>query len=190
MTPTDDQALFEKQKRSAIRRSLIRTAIFWTPLFIAAFGAFLFFFFDKVTGGDRGTVFLLVVLALGSLLFGSQSIQAWLDLFGTPGEKVGVVTRRWARRDSLVMQTQYIRLDGKEILRGDRDIFDGLKAGDRVRVRFYRHSAVAFWTEKLAKPAAEDVTGTPPSGGPGGGSRGPEIAEPPRERKRAVRPEF
>ncbi len=184
----DDAQTLETQSKRGVRNSLIRTAITWTPFFVAAFGAFLFFLVDTLLGGDRGTTFLLVVLGFFSLLFGSQAIQAWLDLLGSHVERTGQITRRWKRRDSIVMATHYIRLDHKEILRGDRLVFGELQPGDHAVVRFYRHSAVAFWAEAVERPEIDPPADGEPVETAAVGPAKPE--EPPRERKRAVRPEF
>jgi hypothetical protein len=106
-------------------------------------------------GGDNGgTWFLVVVLAVLTLLFGFQAIQSGLDYFGDPKVATGFVTRRWARSDSLVVKTHYIRLD-KQILRGDQLILDGIREGDYVEATFYPHSAVLLWVEKQDPPATE-----------------------------------
>jgi hypothetical protein len=61
------------------------------------------------------------------------------------------VTRRWARSDSLVMRTHYMRLD-RLILRGDQLILDGIREGDYVEASFYPKSAVLIWVEKREAP--------------------------------------
>ena len=43
----------------------------------------------------------------------------------------GEVTRRWTRRDSLVLASHYVRVD-KTILRGTLDLLLDVKVGDRV----------------------------------------------------------
>lgn len=132
----------------SVRNGILRSAVIWTPPFVACLGLLLFFLYDQVTDGGRGTIFLLVVLAIGSLLFGSQSIQALRDLFGTTRSVEGVVTRRWSKMDSLVMKTHYVRI-GKTILRGDYDLLGDIQAGDTIEVRYYPHSAVAFAVKML-----------------------------------------
>jgi hypothetical protein len=190
MFPEDDPKVREAKDERAARNGLIRSAVLWSPFFLVSLGALIFFLFDELTGGDRGTIFLLVVLSIFTILFGSQAIQAWLDLSGKHSEREGEITRKWTRRDSIVMQTHYIRLDGKEILRGDRGLFAALKAGDRVHIRYFRYSGVAFYAQKLAKAEPPDAPPPPDDGLEAKLKRDPAVAEPPRERKRAVRPEF
>jgi hypothetical protein len=148
----DDPEIQQRRREHSVRMGVLRSALLWSPFFIASFGALLFFFFDLVTGGDRGTWFLLVVLAIFSVLFGSQCLQAWFDLFGEPTTMTAEVTRRWTRNDSIVMRTHYVRI-GKTILRGDAVMLAEIKLGDTVNARFYKHSGVLVSIEKLPSPA-------------------------------------
>ncbi len=145
----DDAEIQRQLRERSVRNGILRSAIIWTPLFLITAGAFLFFLYDVLTGGERGTWFLLVVLGLFTTLFGFQSIHALLDLRGEPRETEDVVVRRWSRTDSFVMRSHYIRLASKQILRGDLDLLDGVREGDRVFVRYYPHSAVITWAERI-----------------------------------------
>jgi hypothetical protein len=136
------------QERRA-RNGLLRNAVIWLPLFTVTGGALLYFLFSKLTGGDSGTWFLIVVLSILSFLFGYQGIHALLDLIHGDTTTEGLVTRRWARTDSLVMRSHYIRLDGNEIFRIDNLYHGEAKAGDYVRVRYYPRSAVVIELEKI-----------------------------------------
>lgn len=141
-------AKLEMERRA--RNSLIRTALVWTPLFLLTFGALLYVLFDRIVlGGDAGTWFFVGVLILFSILFGYQAFHALLDLRGGPETIEGRVTRRWARTDSLVMRTHYIRLDNRKIFRIDRLFHDDVKVGDSVRVRAYPRSTVVIDIETL-----------------------------------------
>ena len=153
----DDPEIQAQIRARSVRNGILRSAILWTPFFVAASGALLFFLFDQVIDGGRGTIFLVIVLAVLSTLFGFQSVQAILDLFGEPKTLRGAVLRRWSKMDSLVMKTHYLRIE-KTILRGDVDLIGGVNAGDIVEVRFYRHSAVVVGLktiEKAPEPAAK-----------------------------------
>jgi hypothetical protein len=131
------------------------------PLFIVAAAAFLFFLGDVLFDfGRGGTIFLLVVLAILAVLFGFQGLQAVLDLVGKPEEVTGWVSRRWARSDSFVLRSHYIRLDS-HIFRIDRVYHADVKEGDYVTVRHYPHSAVVIHVEKA--PIPEGSTPPPPS---------------------------
>jgi hypothetical protein len=151
----DDPEIRRRHAAATVRGGLLRTAIIWMPLFLAAAGAGLFFLADQLLGGDRGSWFLVVVLAILAGLFGFQGMQATLDLFTEPREKTAEVTRRWSRSDSFVLKSHYLRLESGEILRGNIVLLDGIKAGDRVRVLYYPHSAVIVDLEKLVEPPSK-----------------------------------
>ena len=148
----DDPEVQAEIRRRGTRSGLIRSAVLWMPLFLVCAGATLFYLVDVLTGSSYGgTWVLVIILGILAVLFGFQAIQSVMDLRGPPREEAGFVERRWSRRDSLVMQTQYLRL-GKRILRGDGDMLASIKEGDYVDVRFYAHSAVIVWVEKLKAP--------------------------------------
>lgn len=143
------------QERRA-RNSIVRSAVIWLPLFAVTGGALVYFFIDKVTGGTQGTWFLLVVLSILTFLFGYQGIHALLDLLHGEATTEGLVVRRWARTDSLVMRSHYIRLDNKEIFRIDNLYHGEAKAGDYVRIRYYPRSAVVIELERLQTADEDD----------------------------------
>jgi hypothetical protein len=148
---SDDPDVQRKAHEHAVRMGIVRSAVIWTPLFLVSAGAFVFFLVDEATGGDRGSWFLVVVLAIFGLLFGVQSIQSLLDLASEPAILEGQVGRRWSRRDSFVAKSHYMRV-GRQILRGDQFTLGGISTGDRVRVRFHRRSSVVIEAEKLSEP--------------------------------------
>lgn len=154
----NDLELAAQTEAARARGRLLRSAIFWGPLFLAIFVLFVFFLFDRAfTGGDHGgTWFLVGFLALLSFLFGFQAAQAVLDLLGGIQETTGIVTRRWSRSDSLVMRSHYVRLDNRRILRVGAEFHGDIREGDTLKVKFYPHSAVAVWVDRLPPPKEED----------------------------------
>lgn len=154
----DDPELVRARQKAAARSKLLRTMIIWGPFFILALAGLLFWTTDRLFfGGDNGgTWFLVAVLAVLTLLFGFQAIQAFLDFTGQPTTETGLVTRRWARNDSIVMRTHYLRL-GKKILHGDVVLLDGIREGDYVEATYYPHSAVLVWVEKREPPEGTQV---------------------------------
>ena len=153
MNWNDDPEIQRKIQEGAVRGRLLRSTLLWGPPFLIAAGAWLFFSFDRILGGSEfgSTWFLVVVLTILTLLFGFQAIQSFMDYVGKPEVRSGFVTRRWARSDSLVMRTHYVRVD-RMILRGDQVILDGIKEGDYVEASFYPKSAVLIWVEKREAP--------------------------------------
>lgn len=145
----NDPVIIAARQERDVRNGLLRTALLWMPFFAITAAAGILFFFDVLLNdGDRGgTWFLVVVLTLFAFLFGFQGWQAVFDLLGEPTEMEGLVTRRWAKSDSLVLKSHYARIDGK-ILRGGVLLMDPIREGDRVQVRYYPHSAVIVAIER------------------------------------------
>ncbi len=151
----DDPELQAQIYEGRIRGGLIRSAALWTPCFLAVFGLLLFFLFDQLIGGGRGSWFLVVILAVFSGLLGFQASQSLMDLRSAPVEATHVVVRRWSKSDSLVMRTHYMQLANKAILHGDKHILDGIKVEDTVVVRYYPHTGVILSVDKAKLPAAD-----------------------------------
>lgn len=158
----DDPILAKERYHAGVRGKLLRSTLIWGPPFLLVFGALLFFGFDRAfMGGDHGgTWFLVIVLGILSLLFGFQAIGSLRDYLSKPVTAEGRVTRRWARSDSFVIKTHYIRL-GKQILRGDQLVLDGIKEGDYIEASYYPKSAVLVWVEKKEAPKQESEAATP-----------------------------
>lgn len=160
MNWNDDPEVQRQTQLAGARGKLLRSTLLWSPFFLLCLGGFLFFTFDRAfLGGDHGgTWFLSLVLGVLTLLFGFQAIQSVLDLFEQPSVSSEFVTRRWARSDSIVMKTHYVRLGTKMILRGDQLMLDGIKEGDFVEATYYRHSAMLVWLEKRKLPEGRPET--------------------------------
>lgn len=152
----DDPELQAEKHRQSVHGRMVRSAILWTPIFLVCAALFLFYLFDTAfMDGDRGgTWVLVVILAIVTGLFGFQASQALLDLNDEPRKLTGEVTRRWARTDSLVMKSHYVRLD-RLILRGDAFQLAGIAEGDYIEASYYPHSAVLIWAEKIPRPKEE-----------------------------------
>ncbi|HEY5476314.1 MAG TPA: hypothetical protein VIK11_06310 [Tepidiformaceae bacterium] len=154
----DDPQLLDEMALQSVRGGLVRSAIIWTPPFVASAAGFVFFLWDLITAGGRGGVLLVGFLAVLTVLFGYQSIQSFLDLRGEPLETEAVVTRRWHRNDSIIVRTHYVRLGSRLILRGGAVALHDIREGQRVAVRYFPHSAVIITIKPVAPP-----TGGPPS---------------------------
>jgi hypothetical protein len=151
----DDPELQRKMQQQQVRGRLLRSTLLWGPPFLASLAALVFFTADRLFIHDYGsTWFLVVVLTVFTVLFGFQAIQSFMDDKGDTVSEQGRVTRRWARSDSFVIKTHYIRLEQK-ILRGDQLILDGIREGDWVEATYYPHSAVLVSVEKRDAPAEE-----------------------------------
>ncbi len=136
-------------QRARARGSLMRTAVIWTPFFVASFGTWSYFVVGQLFGFGEGW-FLVGVLSLVTFLLGFQSLGAVRDLIRGTREVTGEVTRRWARRDSLVIKTHYVRIDHGKIIRLDGLFHSEVGRGDRVRIVYYPSSMIAVTVERIA----------------------------------------
>ncbi len=155
----DDPEVQKQVRLRAARGKLLRSVIIWMPLFLAALAGMVFYtadilFMDREYGS---TWVLVTVLTILTILFGFQAIQSLLDFLDRPRTERGFVTRRWARSDSFVVRSHYMRLD-KKILRGDAFLLAEIREGDYVEATFYPHSAVLVWADKLEPPATGETT--------------------------------
>jgi hypothetical protein len=149
----DDPEIQAEMRRNRVRNQILRSAIIWSPFFVAAALGLLFFLIDRafLGGGHGGTWVLVIVLLVLTVLFGTQSIQSALDLFGKPHTERGRVTRRWSKSDSFVVKSHYMRL-GTKIFRGDAYLLADIRENDEVEATYYPHSALLIWVEKLQAP--------------------------------------
>lgn len=154
MTWQDDPEIQKQTRLRSVRGKLLRSTIIWGPLFLLTLFGTLFYtvdilFLDREYGA---TWVLVTILGILALLFGFQAIQSLLDFFDKPRVERGYVTRRWARSDSFVVRSHYMRLENK-ILRGDAYLLADIKEGHYVEATFYPHSAVLVWVDKVPEPA-------------------------------------
>jgi hypothetical protein len=90
------------------RGALIRSAIFYTPLFLFTLVAFVL----MLLGVWEGGIILLVIAAVCAVLFGYQSVTALRDL-GAKRLSVtqGPVTRIWSKMDLFITRSYYINVN-------------------------------------------------------------------------------
>jgi hypothetical protein len=92
---------------SSARASVIRTAVFYTPLFVAsAIGALAI-----LSGIWNGGIVLLIILLILSFLFGYQSIQSLRDMRKEMTTTRGPILRIWSKRDVFVSKSYYITVN-------------------------------------------------------------------------------
>jgi hypothetical protein len=154
----DDPKLQKDLRARSVRGKILRSAIIWGPLFLLTLAGTVFYtadilFMDRQYGA---TWVLVTIVGILAVLFGFQAVQSALDLFDKPRTESGYVTRRWARSDSLVVRSHYMRLEGK-ILRGDAYLLAEIKEGDYVEATFYPHSAVLVWVDKRPERSTDEA---------------------------------
>ena len=100
-------------RQSSPRAGLIRTAIFYTPLFLLTLISLVAMFVGILDGG----IVLLVIAGIATFLFGYQSIQSLRDLRANRTVTTqGPVNRIWSKMDLLVTRSYYISV-GRAIFR-------------------------------------------------------------------------
>ncbi len=161
MNADPEQERAERLRKA--RRSLKRTAAFWTPLATAALGFGLYFFFDELLGDGSGWAIPAVFLVF-SVLFGFQGVQAIRDLVGGTVMLTGSITRHWWRLDFVISRSHYVRIDNDKILRADRVQHLLVKQGDYVGIEYFPASMLAASIEKIDRPEGEEE---PPDEPPG-----------------------
>ena len=89
------------------RGALIRSAVFYTPLFLLTLASLVAMLGGLVDGG----IVLIVIAALATFLFGYQSIQALRDLRASRLVVTqGPVNRIWSKMDLFVTRSYYINV--------------------------------------------------------------------------------
>ena len=149
------------------RRELLRTAIIWTPLFLAALAGGLFLLIIEVTGDGNGWILPALLLIFGAL-FAYQGLGAVNDLRRGTRMLSGFITRHWRRFD-LGSRSNYLRIDHDKIIRLDRVQHLTVSQGDYVEVEYYPSSMIAVVVRKQEPP---EGAGEPPDDG--GDSSSPE----------------
>jgi hypothetical protein len=90
------------------RNALLRSALFYTPLFIITLAGVI----GIVTGLFQGGWLLLIISAIAALLFGYQSIQALRDLHANRIITTqGPVSRIWSKMDLFISRSYYINVN-------------------------------------------------------------------------------
>lgn len=151
-----------EERLSRARGGLRRTALLWTPCFVAGVGAGAYFLILEAAGDDGYGWVLPTVLLLFGALFGFQSIQAIRDLRGGTVPLTGFITRRWWRFD-LGSRSHYLRIDSDKILRTDRAQYLTVAKDDYVAIEYFPASMVAVVVEKTDAP---EGAGPPPGESP------------------------
>jgi len=147
------------------RGPLIRSAIFYTPLFVLALAGTL----SIVLGIFNGGLLLLIIGLLTTLLFGYMSIQALRDLrVKQISVTQGPVARIWSKMDLFITRSYYINVN-RNIFRiplqaywdlreeAKRMQADGTDQDYRieVRVEHYPHSGNVIKVDRLGVIPAE-----------------------------------
>ena len=132
------------------RASVWRTALFFTPLFLAglALEGYLAASFAEDPSGSA--VPGLVIVGFITLLLGIESVQALRDLVAAPRELEDVVTRTWIRTDAFVFRNAYAMV-ARRVFRLTPEQALEVQKGDIVRVRFYPNTNTLITIERVGR---------------------------------------
>lgn len=133
------------------RRSVLRNASIYTPLFVVTLGIFLALIIDRLTGGEGGGIIILVIVGLVAVLLGFQSIEALRDLRTDLTETRGTLRRKWSRSDFIFWRSHYLQVSDS-VFSVQRIAHEILQPGDEVVIAHYPHTGAV---ESLARVRPE-----------------------------------
>ena len=154
---------------SSARAEVLRTAILYTPLFVASLIGLVL----MLVGVWDFAIVLLIILLILSFLFGYQSIQALRDLKAEPRTTRGPVSRIWSKMDLFVTRSYYIRV-GRNIFRVPFPVYFDLREEAKrmknagiedeyaieVQVVHYPHTGSVESVERLGQVRIEELAGS------------------------------
>lgn len=158
------------QPEGSARRGVVRSAIFFTPLFIAAFAGFAAALVAVAAGNGGNLIIVLVIAGLLALLLGFQALGALLDTNAELKETTGQIRRKWRRSDFIFWKSHYIRVGGG-IFKVDPVAFELLQQGQEIAIL---HLPRTCSVESLSL-----VVPPPPAAQPEGDAATTAIAETP-----------
>lgn len=124
----------------AARRSVMRSAIIFTPIFLVLLVTLVAMIADRAGGGSGGSVLLIIIVGLLTVLFGFQSITALRDLRTAPRETQGVVHRKWSRSEVIFWRSYYIGV-GRDIFRISALAYHMIETGNEVLIVHLTHTS-------------------------------------------------
>lgn len=136
------------------RRTIVRSALLWTPLFVLFAAVAVLQLVRALTeGGGAWVGFAL--MALVALLASPLAFAALRDLRAEPIETEGTIGRKWRKADLFVIRGHYLMV-GKRIFRVRKDVWS-LTPGvsGRVHLRHYPHTNTLIAWEALGSALAQ-----------------------------------
>jgi hypothetical protein len=150
-----------QHQRPDARRSVIRSATVWTPVFVLA--AALSVWLAIVALRDSPSAWIsFAITALIALLSGVSAFGALRDLYAEPMETTGPIDRKWRKSDILLFRGHYLLIQ-RRVFRIPREIYDAMPdAGGEVRVEHYPHTnALISWSRAAADAGADEAEPAP-----------------------------
>lgn len=139
--------------RPDARRSVMRSAVVWTPIFIAS-SALAVAFALIALDDSPGAWISFAIAALVALLSGVSALGALRDLYTVPIETKGKIERKWRKSDILVFRGHYVMVR-KRVFRIPRELYDAMpEAGASIAIQHFPHSnAIVAWAAVSAAEA-------------------------------------
>ena len=130
--------------REGAHQSVVRSAVTWTPIFIASTAGSVSFALIAID--SPGTWVIFAITALTALLSGVSALGALRDIYAEPIQTTGVIERKWRKSDVLIFRGHYV-LCRKRVFRVPREVYDELpEVGGGVLLEHYPHtSALTAW---------------------------------------------
>ncbi len=150
---------FASSSARKARRSVTRTALFYTPLFLIALGSFLYLFRRQMSDGSAGWV-AVVIVGLAAVLFGVQAMLALRDLGSGLKETRGRVVRKWTRSEMLVLRGHFLRVEG-DIFRVSPVIYQEILENDDVIVLHLPHTNTVESVSRASSSTFPPFAGRP-----------------------------
>ena len=151
------------------RGALIRSALFYTPLFLLTLASLVAMLTGMVDGGPV----LIIIAVIATFLFGYQSIQALRDLRAELKTTRGPVSRIWSKMDLIVTRSYYIRVSGNIFRVPFPAYYDLREEAKRMRnagiddeymievqIVHYPHTGTVESVERLGQVRVPDAAGS------------------------------
>lgn len=121
------------------RRTVLRSAVRWLPLFVG-FSAGAVFFFVRAVTADAGAWVGFAILGLLALLSLPLVVAALQDLRADPIETEGSLARKWTKSDLFLFRGHYFMI-GRRVFRVEKSIWLAMPdVSGRVHLLHYPHT--------------------------------------------------
>lgn len=137
------------------RTALVRSILLFSPFLAIAVAAFTVLFSEALDGRGTGSFVGSALMGFITLLLAYQVVQSIRDLLARPVEQEGLVERRWSRHEFILFRNTYIFVE-RNVFRLSPEQEIHVDLGDRVRLRYYPHTATVEALEVVQRVGARD----------------------------------
>ena len=142
--------------RPSARGTVLRSALIFTPFLAVTLGFVGVIVQAMVDDGvSTGRVIGLILVGSVAVLLAFQLVQSLRDLFSQPVETIGLVERRWSRRDFFLFRNDYLFV-GRIVYRVQPEEFLEAGLGDTVRIMHYPHTSAVASVEVLERAGQQE----------------------------------